>query len=146
MPQLSVKVDGRQVTSVARNGQLAISNLSSKYVRAEMEQARDEVKTYPPELPNQRYRRTGRRGEATRLISYPGNNQYSSKYTIESNPRYPGGRTGNPYTIGDALGQGQARIHQGRWKLLYTAAQEAVGRIVARGQTYFQDVFKGGAP
>jgi len=147
MAQLTVKVDDGRVKTVLGNAGLAVQNLPAKVVRPEMEQARDEVATYPAELPNQRYVRTGRRGEATKLVAAPGNNQYSSKYTLESNPSYPGGGTGNPYTIGDALGAGQAAIHQGRWVLLRTAVEKAVARIVEKGAEYFRAVLeRNGAP
>lgn len=143
MPQLTVRVDGSKVVSVARNGQLAVANIGAKYVKNEMDQARDEVATYPAELPNQRYVRTGKRGEATKVISYSGSNQYSKKYTLESNPSYGRGKTGNPYTVGDAQGQGQAAVHKGRWANMNARVQAAVGRIVEKGGELFRAVFAG---
>jgi len=143
MPQIQVKVDGSKVVSVAKSGQLAVANIGAKYVKAEMDQARDEVATYPSELPNQRYVRTGKRGAATKVTSASGNNQYVKKYTLESNPSYGRGRTGNPYTVGDAQGQGQAAIHAGRWKLMRTATEQAVDRIVEKAGELFRAVFAG---
>lgn len=144
MTQISIRMDGSKVTSVARSGRLAVANMPAKVVKPEVDQARDElVNPYPPELPGQRYRRTGKRAEATRVVAQPGNNQFSKKYTLESTPNYGGGKTGNPYVLGDAQGQGQARIHQGRWKLMRTAMEQAVGRIIDKGGEMFRAVFSG---
>lgn len=143
MPRIGVKVETGQVKSVVRNARTAVQSLPARYVRPELEQARDEVATYPAELPNQRYVRTGRRGAATKIVAQPGNNQHSSKYTLESNPRYKGGQTGNPYTIGDAQGKGQAAVHVGRWVTAYDAVNRAIGRITEKGNALFREVFSG---
>lgn len=141
--QLSVKVDEGKVKSKVANAILAVANLPARVVRPEVEQARaDVVDPYPPELPGQKYIRTFKRQAATRVVAASGNNQYTSKYTIQSTPNYGRGQTGNPYVLGDAKGQGQAAIHRGRWKTLYSAMSAAVGRIVAKGQEYFRAVIE----
>lgn len=144
MTQITVQVHDSEVKQSLQRTALAVKNLPAKVVKAEVQQARDEVATYPPELPNQRYIRTGKRGQATKVVSYVGSNQYQSKYTVESNPDYGRGRTGNPYVIGDSQGQGQAAIHQGRWKLLFIAMSAAVERIVEKGNEYFRAVIERG--
>ena len=89
MAQITVEVRGAQaIVSKFEKVQLAIRDITAREARKEMEQARDELREYPPELPNQRYIRTGKRGRATKLIAQTGNNQYSKKYTLESNPRH----------------------------------------------------------
>lgn len=142
MPQVTIKVDAGEVKTAIRNAVLAVSSLPVKIIRPIMELARDEQRTYPPELPNQKYVRTGKRYSATKL-----ENKGRNAYQLVSNPRYARGQTGNPYTIGDAQGEGQARIHQGRWPRMYDVMQRAIDRIVEKGREYFRDVLeRNGAP
>jgi len=63
MAQITVEVRGAQaIVSKFEKVQLAIRDITAREARKEMEQARDELREYPPELPNQRYIRTGKRG------------------------------------------------------------------------------------
>src|SRR5690348_14054608 len=116
MPQSRVTIEDSEVKTALRNALLAVGNLPAKVIRPEMDTAAAEIKNYPAELPGQRYVRTGRRAAATKVEAIAGNNAYSKAYIIKSNPVYAGGRTADPYVIGNAYGDGQARIHQGRWK------------------------------
>ena len=147
MPKLQLTIEDSEVKTAFKRAGMAVQNLPAKVVRAEVEQARRElVEPYPPEIPGQKYIRTGRRYAATRIKAKAGNNAYSKTYTLESNPRYPRGGTGNPYTIGDAQGGGQARIHAGRWKLLADVMNAAIERIVERGAEYFRAVLERNGP
>jgi hypothetical protein len=146
MPRITVEVSDHEAKTRFRKAGLAVQNLPAKVVRAEVEQASEELRTYPPELPGQKYQRTGNRYRATKVVARSGNNQFSKAYTIESNPRYKGGRTGNPYTVGDAKGGGQATIHRGRWKLISDVMNQALDRIVTRGQEYFRSVLERNGP
>lgn len=69
--------------------------------------ARDEIKTYPPERPGQRYVRTYRL-QAGWVVTAHGSIGYRLQNDV-------------PYTIvvvGNAYGQGQAEVHAGTWKLV----------------------------
>lgn len=132
MAQLTVKVDDSQVRTVLGNAVLAVKSLPKKVIKPIMEEARDEVRTYPPERPGQRYVRTGKRYAATKLESV------DHGYRLESNPRY-GGRTANPYVIGDAQGGGQAWMHKGRWKLLADVVLKARDKIVEKAREMFNE-------
>lgn len=146
MASLKLTVEDSEVRTAFKRAGLAVQNLPAKVVRPEVEQARDELREYPSELPGQKYRRTGRRYTATKVEAVAGNNQYSKSYRLVSNPRYPGGRTGNPFTVGDAKGQGQAKVHQGRWKLMADVMSAAMSRIVERGREYFRAVLERNGP
>lgn len=135
MPQLTVKIHDGKLKTILGNAILAVRSLPKKVIKAEMEIARDEVREYPPERAGQRYIRTGKRYAATKLEAV------DNGYRLVSNPRYADGRTGNPYTIGDARGQGQAWMHKGRWVLLADAVKRATERIVKRAREMFNEDF-----
>lgn len=120
-----------------------VENIPAGIIRPEMEQAAEEARTYPAELPGQRYVRTGARYAATR-VEAGANNQYSKSYTVVSDPKYAGGRSADPYVLGDARGRGQAAIHRGRWKLLYVAVTEAIGRAVSAAERIVRGTWEGG--
>ena len=142
MTQVTHTENDAEVKTLVQRAALAVKNLPAKVIKAEMERARDEARFYPPELPDQRYIRTGKRYDATKLVKVE-----RAKYRIESTPRYRYGQTGNPYVIGDARGRGQARIHEGRWNLLADVMARAVERIVEKGREYFRNVLeRNGAP
>jgi hypothetical protein len=134
MANISVKIVGADVW---------VSKLKRVVMATNTITAEDALRTYPAELPNQRYVRTGKRGAATRLEAASGNNQYSKKYVLQSNPRYANG-SGNPYTIGDARGAGQARVHVGRWRLIKDVVDRAVERIAAIAARRFRDILGSG--
>lgn len=142
MTQITISVKDGEVKQAFIRAGLAVERLPTKVIRAEMEAARDLARTYPAELPNQKYVRTGKRYAATKVEKV---NNYT--YRVVSNPRYKYGNTGNPYVLGDADGLGQARIHAGRWNLLRDVMFLAFGRIVQKGEEYFRAVLeRNGAP
>lgn len=125
MAAITVKVDNGRVYQSLRNVGDAIPRITDKAVKNAMTAARDEVRTYPPERPGQRYRRTGKRYRATQVVKVG-----LRAYRLESNPVYKGGRTANPYVIGDAFGKGQAWMHAGRWKLLYPTVKRWIAPLL----------------
>lgn len=145
MPTTKVTIDDSEVRTALRHAALAIERLPAREIVPVLEEARDSLRD-APELPGQKYIRTGRRYAAAKLITTPGNNQYSKSYRVESNPRYPGGRTGNPYVLGNAYGTGQARIHAGRWPLMFDVMNKALDKIVERAREYFRSVLERNGP
>jgi hypothetical protein len=144
MAQVSVRIEGAEVViSKFQKLTVAMSDITAGEARGEMQQARDELATYPAEIPGQRYVRTGKRGRATKLEAMSGNNASSKRYTLESNPQYGRG-SGNPYTVGDARGQGQASVHVGRWRLIKKVVDDAVTRIAGIAAQRFRDILGGG--
>lgn len=142
MTQITITVQDGEVRQAYIRAALAVEKLPERVVKAEMEAARDLARTYPDELPEQKYVRTMRRFHATKVVRVE-----KAKYRVESNPRYRGGRSGNPYVLGNAAGLGQATVHQNRWNLLRDVMYLAFGRIVEKGQEYFRAVLeRNGAP
>ena len=126
MASITVKVDNGKVYQSLRNVGDAIPRITDKAVKNAMTAARDEVRTYLPIRPGQRYKRTGKRYRATQVVKAG-----LRAYRLESNPVYKNGRTANPYVIGDAFGRGQAWMHAGRWKLIYPTVQKWIAPLMA---------------
>lgn len=125
MAAITVKVDNGKVYQSLRKIGDAIPRITDAKVKRAMTNARDEVRTYPPERPGQRYKRTGRRYRATQVVKVD-----TRTYRLESNPTYKGGRSANPYVIGDSEGRWQAWMHVGRWKLLYPTVQRWIAPML----------------
>lgn len=143
MSQITVTIKGADVIqSGLKKLGLAVTNMPAAVVRPEMDAARDELRTYPAELPGQRYVRTGARYRATR-VEAGSNNQYVKSYTLKSDPTYRG-RSADPYVVGDAYGRGQAGIHQGRWALIVNVVEKALDRMVEKANQMFNDVINQG--
>ena len=141
MTKISLTIADGQVKQSLQKAQLAVRNLPDRVIWPIMTEARNEIQTYPDELPEQKYVRTGNRYRATRV------QKEGAAFRMISDPRYKYGQTGNPYTLGDAQGQGQAAIHQGRWANMYLEMQKAVEKILEKGREYFRDVLeRNGAP
>lgn len=85
-----------------------------------------------PLLPKQKYRRTGRFGAGWKI-----KRETNTKRVTLSNA-VPYAR----YVAGGANGQGQARIHQGRWGLLKDAIQYAVTYIRKDTPEKLRQLFK----
>lgn len=84
--------------------------------------AKARIVNYPPELPNQRYVRTGIFGDSWEVSRVP------RGWKIEGDAR----QFGRGYTVfvtGDAFGLGQASIHQGRWERARKAVAEEVREL-----------------
>lgn len=72
----------------------------------------DRMKMYPPKLPGQKYKRTGRFKRSWKKKKMPGGFQIVN-LAAKKGRKYSG------YVVGDSVGKGQAKIHQGRWKNFY---------------------------
>lgn len=133
MPQITVKIkNGELVKKALENFAADIPLVSKGRVYGRVMAARKRITTYPAiwkgELPKnwfvsdrQRrkvfallregripYQRTGKYGASWRVTALPGNRGYrlETSGTASSYAKYVGG---------DASGNGQAKIHQGRW-------------------------------
>jgi hypothetical protein len=73
-----------------------------------------------PPRPRQKYIRTGRYGRSFKVIK-----KAKSQYIIRSNAIYKGNNY-TRYVGGDSAGEGQARIHRGRWAIIYDVVQAQV--------------------
>lgn len=141
MTQISLRIEDGEVKLSLQKAQLAVRNLPDKIIWPIMTEAREEIQTYPEELPEQKYIRTGNRYRATRVQKEGG------AFRMISDPRYKYGRTGNPYVLGDATGGGQAPIHRNRWHLMFVVMRNAVEEILIKGEEYFRAVLeRNGAP
>lgn len=138
---ITIRIQDGEVKQSLAKAQLAVRNLPDKIIWPIMTEARDELQTYPDELPGQKYIRTGNRYRATRVQKEGG------AFRMISDPRYARGGTGNPYVLGDATGAGQASIHRNRWHLMYVVMRNAVETILQKGEEYFRAVLeRNGAP
>lgn len=91
-----------------------------------IEHLKSNVPPYPPEVPGQRYVRTGLLGRSFRTDVHPMLNLISMKL---SNVATQKGRYYPPWVISkERIGQAgpQARVHQGRW---YTLQEYAKGKM-----------------
>jgi len=133
--QVTARITGDAlIMSGIQREKLAVNTITADIMREEMDTVIAETgQNYPDELPGQRYQRTGKRYDATHVEYGRGNNQYSKSYTVKSNPTY-GGRSADPYVLGDAEGRGQAAIHVGRWAVLYERMLAAMERIAVRAE------------
>jgi len=86
-----------------------------------MRRAGGRVATYPPPLPNQTYRRTGIYGASVTVTPLGGQVGYSLSMTAKHK-----GKAISSYVGGDKMGNGQARVHIGRWVVARIAVDEEV--------------------
>lgn len=103
--------------------------IGKKRMLAALEEARDVARTYPPELPNQRYRRTGRYYASFKITDDAGKGMRGARYILSSNA-YQKGRYYTRYVGGLADGTGQAKIHQGRWAIIRDVVLEQLQKLV----------------
>ena len=139
--QLTIRVRDKAIKTVNGKFALLLPRIPALIVRPEIEQARDELRTYPEKLPNQQYVRTYNRYRRTRVEHLSG-----QSYRLISDPTYKG-HSADPYVLGDAEGHGQASIHWGRWTLLRVAVDGSVFHILEKVRDAFNKIIsEGSAP
>jgi len=122
-----------KVTARTRNklGKLikGISLATEKIAREELNDDSDAIirvmQRYPAKLPNQVYIRTGLLGRSWKK------KKVKAGFEISNNAA----RKGRPYAkyvVGDKMGNQQASIHQGRWKLLRDVVERYMSKIGKR--------------
>jgi hypothetical protein len=132
--QLTSRFDGEQVKRSTRNIGAGIPGLSQKAIGRALKRAKTAVTKYPPELPNQRYRRKGRYGRAWEV------SQSGLSYTLQGAAIDRNGRDYTRYVGGYADGSGQADIHSGRWVLAADAVDNELAPLVAEVEGDLSDL------
>lgn len=91
-------------------------------LRGRLTAAKNRITKYPPELPHQRYRRTGTYKRAWRIVKLENGYRLYGRAVQK-------GREYTKYVGGSAYGTKQARIHQGRWTAVRDAVEEALQEL-----------------
>lgn len=107
----------------------AMPGVGRRVLKGAITRARNRARKYPPELPNQRYRRTGRYGRSFQIEARPQSAAAAFGYTISNDASYRG-RGYAKYVGGDAEGGQQARIHAGRWLTIRAAVEDELRAIL----------------
>ena len=113
--QITVKVINQQVRVSLRNVARAIPKSGIRVLMRLMKNAVEIITSYPPKPPESRYVRTGAYGrsfELTRVGAVGVRLTSGLDYTV--------------YVGGNAVGAGQAWMHEGRWMLIKEAIDERV--------------------
>ena len=126
--QLTVKLEAGRVYKGLNKIADAIPDVGFRVVWRMMKAAMERAKTYPPELPNQRYIRTGTYGRSFKIAKL-GNGVIGARIESDAVQR---GRHYTVYVGGNAMGRGQARIHNGRWAVIADVVQQDVLNQVAK--------------
>lgn len=121
--QTTIRVDGSEVISTTNRLLLATDQLEPNIIRPAIADGMEYARAYPPEIPGQKYQRTGTYFRSFRIT------QSGRAFTISSRA-IQNRRNYSRYVGGYADGSGQASIHTGRWVLLRTAVQWAMSQIV----------------
>lgn len=115
MTRITLKIDQGKATLVRRGLEALrrkMPHIGRSRLYAHALEIVSRMRPYPPELPGQRYVRTGLLGRSWKVKRHG-----ETGYQI-SNRAYRRGRYYAKWVIGTAYGTHQAEIHRGRWKLL----------------------------
>lgn len=162
MTQLTVRLkNGRLVRQGLQNLAAEVSLVGQGPIYKAMQRARKRLAAYPPsprrvhwDSEKQRrayfasngfgggipYTRTGRYGKGWR-ITKTGVGTKQSGYTL-SNTVSSRGRLYAKYISGDAQGEGQSRIHRGRWIKLRPAVEREVHSLPAEVRANLQMILR----
>lgn len=88
--------------------------------------AQKRIINYPPELPMQKYKRTGIYGRSWRAEATRSARNVGARLTGNAVQR---GRAYTKYVGGNAQGGEQAGIHAGRWPLAWEVVKDEVNKI-----------------
>ena len=138
MTQITVTFQDGEIKDRLTRLTAAVETLPKKAMKAEMQAALERARQYPPELPNQRYTRTGTYYRSFKLMPSAGRG-----YTLISDAQQKGRRY-SKYVGGDAAGEGQAWFHIGRWPIIRDYVEDAMERLRQRAEQAFRDILAGG--
>ncbi len=111
MPTLSLTVrNAKLVAKGLQNLRADIPKIAKNNIENVFKRAVKQMKEYPPERPNQTYIRTYEFKNSWQIIPMATGFKVTNTATRRGT-RYPF------YVVGDAVGQGQAWMHVGRWLL-----------------------------
>ena len=113
--QITVKVINEQVRVSLRNVARAIPKSGIRVLMKLMKNAVVIITSYPPKPPESRYVRTGNYGGSFELARVG-----------DVGVRLTSGLDYTVYVGGNAAGEGQAWMHEGRWMLIKEAIDEQV--------------------
>lgn len=121
--QTSVRLEGDDKIREGLNRfSAALPDLTREDLRLALEAAKEKIIEYPPELPGQRYVRTG---------------NYGRSFTVDldgltatlKGSAYQNGKDYTVFVGGNAEGFGQADIHYGRWPVIADEAARAADTL-----------------
>lgn len=128
MTSITVRVDDSGVRRGLKRISDAIPDLTDDEIMAGLDKARNEVRANWPRggvqgydaslRRGQRYRRTGNLGASTTWI------RTGRSFTVQSKAVSPRGERYSARVLGDAQGRGQARIHRGRWPIMFEVVKK----------------------
>lgn len=131
MTQITLKITG--LNNVQRSTRVigqAIPKLTQRSIVKALERARIRAAKYPPKRPGQRYKRTGRYGRDNQVIETEmgGRLEFNAPYTT--------------YVGGNAEGQGQAWMHEGRWRVIADEVDAEAQNMVNEIEADLSDVIR----
>lgn len=139
--QLTISINGKLVRKGLANLSAEIPKVPRQPIRTVLERVKRRMQEYPPEPAGQsetsshavlgrvyrtakgRYRRTGLLGARWSIEQFQ-----KSGYVIR-NTAARRGREYGVYVVGDAYGQRQAWMHQGRWQVFRDVADEEIAKL-----------------
>lgn len=123
--QLTFRVDddARIVRRGLQNLRTAIPKIGRSTIHDALQKVVRTMQDYPPPPPGSTYERTFRlrRGWRIRTAGDKG-------WRVSNQAQFRGQRYAR-YVVGSARGEGQARIHRGRWKLFSDVANEEIRKL-----------------
>ena len=136
--QLTIKVESEKVRRSLRNVGDAIPKIGFRALWRLMKNAKERARKYPQPI-SEKYQRTGIYGRSFKLVKL-GTGIIGARLESDAVQK------GRHYTVfvgGNAIGYGQATIHEGRWVLIKDAVdQEVVRNMVTEVEADMSDVLK----
>lgn len=132
MTTLSIQIkNAKLVRKGLQDLEAEVPKIGAQQIFQAIQRAKKKVTTYPPELPDQQYVRTGRYGRGWKIRRQPGAGRKIPGYSLIGRAEQRGRRY-ERYVGGDAYGQRQAQIHADRWVLVRDAIEQEVDGLPAR--------------
>ena len=128
--QTTISIRGATIVRQGlQNLRAEVPRIGAQRIYEAMQRAKRATTAYPPELPGQRYRRTGTYGAAWDVVRNPSTTAESGGWSLVGRAVDARGRDYTKYVSGSAYGTMQARVHQGRWVLVRDAVDAQVARL-----------------
>ena len=123
--QLRIKVEGVDKVRVGLQ-QLAgeIKESAAKEIPDKLDKVIKTMQKYPAKRPGQKYKRTYKLRDNWKVEK-----DGKKKWKISNRARFKGKEYPH-YVVGDALGNRQAWMHKGRWKVFREVLDKSIGQIM----------------